>query len=187
MKSINRTLLLAVFALSLALSLTGLQASLIGTKLPDTQGNYYTWQGITINLRIVDGHFIIYFLDAESKIIAPVPAVNEASVRWEGPKYVYVTGTKVRKPRSEEGGTLRTREGDIVLLSPSQDNDCLKSDRAIPPRSVYYVFLSLLQTGPNNKSTALQVFDRQELQNNSVLEDQQDANAEEPTQLRVKG
>lgn len=118
----------------------------IGSKLPDSQGVNYTWKTYTLNLRVIENNFYLFFLDKEQKIVTP--PVKQASVRFQTTKRV--------TRQIDEDTVSRKREEIFIALEPNTNAAGLYSPRYIAPPTLYWVMLSLLE----NKDTILQSFDR---------------------------
>jgi len=134
----------------------------LGSKMKDAVGNNYKWKDYTLNLRVEGNKFILYFLDKEKYVVEP--PVASAIVRYEGTRFIRVSGNKAQRlrPAAPENQITVRREGDLVPLVMAPDNNALISEKYILPRPLYWVVLSLIQE-KDGKNEILQSYERQRL------------------------
>lgn len=120
-------------------------------KIVDSLGNSHKWGEYTVNLRVVEQTFVVYFLNEKREVVEP--PVEYAIVRYEGPNFVRLTGNKARRLKSDPlalgpytGAIIRKREGDIVKLDLGPGGSALVSEKYILNREVYWAFLFLYKT-----------------------------------------
>lgn len=134
---------------------------LIGKPMPNQKGIYFDWNGYRLNLRIVDDHFYLIFID--NKGFVAKPPVKSASMRYESTDPVLLQQRpNTSRPLSRINAQLY--EG-ITGMQVTSTGNALISDRVVRAPYIYWVTLSLLDVDKNNPNNyaPIKVFPRTNL------------------------